>query len=277
MLRQIQKRIKIEKHTTMNDDELKTDGDLQQELLKAKAEIKFLKELRELEGIRYRLISHDLKNPFMVILGFLEIMTDSRFNFSDISNVKDNISLISDSAKTFFSFLTETLPNTIDFSKMKQFNPQKINLSNLVSDISVAQIMVAKKKNVNLSSLIDKDIEVYSDIFMLTSILNNLVSNSIKFSNENGAVVLDATVSDDIISISVKDCGIGMSGDICSKIFDPEFTISREGTNGEKGTGFGLVATKFLIEKCGGSIDIESIKGKGTTVIFTIPCHLESN
>ena len=160
---------------------------------------------------------------------------------------------------------------------MKQFSPQNINLSDLVSDISIAQIMVAKKKNINLSSLIDKDIKVYSDIFMLKSILNNLVSNAIKFSNENGAVVLDAIVLDSIISISVKDCGIGMSEDICSKIFDSEFTISRDGTNGEKGTGFGLVATKFLVEKCGGNINIESIKGNGTTAIFTIPCHLDPN
>ncbi|OQY38588.1 MAG: hypothetical protein B6229_05585 [Spirochaetaceae bacterium 4572_7] len=202
-------------------------------------------------------------------------MTDDNFDFSDTDNVKRKISWIFKSSNTFFSFLTEMLPNSIDFSEMKQFSPQKIDLSDLVSDICVAQIMVAKKKNINLSSLIDKDIEVYSDIFMLKSIINNLVSNAIKFSHENGTVVLNAVVSDNIIFISVKDCGIGMSDDICSKIFDSEFTISRDGTNGEKGTGFGLVATKFLVEKCGGSIDIESIKGKGTTASFTIPCHIE--
>ena len=106
---------------------------------------------------------------------------------------------------------------------------------------------------------------------MIRTILRNLISNAIKFSNKNGSVITSASVADKKVEFSVFDNGIGMTKETIAKLFRLDVNFSTRGTENEKGTGLGLILCKEFVEKHGGKIWVESEPGKGSTFKFTIP------
>jgi len=106
---------------------------------------------------------------------------------------------------------------------------------------------------------------------MLNSILINLISNGIKFTNRGGEVCISARRKGKSIEITVKDNGIGMDEDTLFKLFQLNVKKSRPGTENESGTGLGLFITQKYVEKNGGTLDAFSEINKGTTFILTLP------
>ena len=106
---------------------------------------------------------------------------------------------------------------------------------------------------------------------MIQSIIQNLVSNAIKFTECKGKIIIKAVKKDDFIEISVKDDGIGIDAKDIYKLFRIDVQFTKLGTAKERGTGLGLNLCKELVEKHGGKIWAESEVGKGTTFTFTIP------
>jgi len=106
---------------------------------------------------------------------------------------------------------------------------------------------------------------------MFSTVFRNLVSNAIKFTRENGNISILTRKKDDFCEISVKDNGVGISGENIQKIFRIDSNHSTLGTIGEKGTGLGLVLCKEFIEKNNGKIWVESVVGKGSQFTFTLP------
>jgi signal transduction histidine kinase len=105
---------------------------------------------------------------------------------------------------------------------------------------------------------------------MLKTVIRNLCSNAIKFTQEKGCILITCKNEDDLVKIYVKDDGMGLSEDRKNKLFDGT-GYTTLGTNGEKGTGFGLPMCKEMIEKMNGTIEVESEGlGKGTTFIITL-------
>ena len=105
---------------------------------------------------------------------------------------------------------------------------------------------------------------------MTKSVLRNLISNAIKFSEKDGVVSINAVMRNDTLEVKIKDTGIGIPHNNIQYLFNIDKNISRCGTAGEKGTGLGLVLCKELIEKQGGFLGIESEEGKGSTFHFTL-------
>ena len=106
---------------------------------------------------------------------------------------------------------------------------------------------------------------------MLKTVLRNLVTNAIKFTNKGGVITINAEQADSNLAISVHDKGIGIAPDNLAKLFDITEVISTSGTAEETGTGLGLLICKEFVEKHGGEIWVESEVGKGSRFIFTIP------
>ena len=106
---------------------------------------------------------------------------------------------------------------------------------------------------------------------MLRSILQNLISNAIKFTKAEGKISVSAKSNDDFIEIKVKDTGIGLAENDIQKLFKLDEHFSRKGTSDESGTGLGLLLVKDLIEKHGGKISVKSELDVGTSFIFTLP------
>jgi signal transduction histidine kinase len=116
---------------------------------------------------------------------------------------------------------------------------------------------------------------VYADSLMLRSILQNIVTNAIKFTpNGKGVVRVSAQPLNSMIEVCVEDTGVGMSSDVRERLIE-NFDITVPGTNQEKGSGLGLLLVKDFVAQHGGSIAIDSEQGRGTCFKFTIPKYEE--
>ena len=154
-----------------------------------------------------------------------------------------------------------------------EVNTEKVNLLDLANEnMSIFQVM-AEKKGVKLESKINNKLHAYIDKNMISTVIRNLLSNSIKFTNINDSVFLEAKANNDFIEIRVADTGIGISESNIDKIFNIDSNISTQGTAEESGTGLGLIISHEFVEKNGGTIIVKSEEGKGTEFMFTVPVY----
>ncbi len=133
---------------------------------------------------------------------------------------------------------------------------------------------LAAQKNISIENETPVDIEIYGDPFMMQSILQNLISNAIKFTPNGGNITIEGRVKEGVeglVEVRVNDSGIGMTEEIRKSIFDESKTVTTEGTSEEKGSGLGLKLVKYFVNKQGGTIWVESEPGKGSCFAFTVP------
>jgi len=133
----------------------------------------------------------------------------------------------------------------------------------------------AQRKEINLISEIQEDIELVTDINMLNTVFRNIISNAIKFTPHNGTIKIKAETVDTKTRISVADTGVGISEENIQRILDSKQHFSRLGTSKEKGSGLGLLLSKELIELYDGSISIHSLIDHGTTVTIEFPLNFQ--
>jgi signal transduction histidine kinase len=130
---------------------------------------------------------------------------------------------------------------------------------------------MSKSKNITLQNNITFDLYAYCDINMINTVLRNLISNAIKFTQPWGSINVTAMDEIDQVKISVQDTGIGISNDNLHRLFNLTEYFSTQGTNKEGGTGLGLILCKEFVEKHGGKISVETELKKGSIFSFTIP------
>ena len=173
--------------------------------------------------------------------------------------------------------------NLLQFSRFQmgklEYQPEKLNLSTIVhNNVKVVQGN-AVKKQLAISVEVEPDFDVLADEDMVNSIIQNLVSNSIKFTPKGGKIKVIAKKlkkpdETNFIEICVEDTGIGMTSMEMDKIIQDHLT-SKPGTEKEYGTGLGLLLVKEFVNKNGGKIFIQSTPKKGTKFSFTLPIFSE--
>ncbi len=131
----------------------------------------------------------------------------------------------------------------------------------------------AKNKNITIANKINDNFIAFADEKMLKTILRNLISNAIKFTPQNGEIIVSAKTKDNEVEISIKDNGIGISENDIKKLFRIDIHHTTIGTSNESGTGVGLILCEELVNKNGGKIWVESELGKGSNFIFTLPLN----
>ena len=221
-----------------------------------------------------RILAHDLKSPFTSLIGFSELLLNNLESLDD-DTIKEYISIINETSSKTFGLLEEILLWLNAQSGNLKFEPSRIEIQELVSNIISDLKLLAEPKEILLVSNISGEIYANADPNMLRTILRNLISNSIKFTNYKGKISINAETADNEIIITVSDNGIGISEDSIKTIFDSIQLNSRVGTGGEKGTGLGLTICKEFVEKHGGKIWVESQVGVGSNFKFTIPLNKE--
>ncbi|MBN2862485.1 MAG: HAMP domain-containing histidine kinase [Bacteroidales bacterium] len=219
------------------------------------------------------ILSHDLRSPFSSILCALEIVKDNLNNFNKCEIV-NYIDIASNSANNTLNLLDNLLAWTIAQNNGKSFNPVKINLRGLVKDEIDTMNVQANQKQIMLNHSIAPSLNIAADLQMIRTVLRNLISNAIKYTNTGGEINIIALEREQYVEIAVKDNGIGISRVVQRNLFKNDGFHSGTGTNNEKGTGLGLLLCKEFIELHGGDIRIESKQGKGCKVIFTIPQYV---
>ena len=155
------------------------------------------------------------------------------------------------------------------------FEPQKLNFGTICTEVIENMRETANTKNITINQFLADEIIIFADKNMLNTVLRNLVSNSIKFTNKNGRIDIYAEANHTNAIIIVSDNGIGIEPDTKNKLFDISQILSTEGTENEKGTGLGLILCKDFVGKHGGKIWVESEVGKGSDFKFTLPLNQE--
>ena len=230
-------------------------------------------ELREANRTKdklFSIIAHDLRGPLGSILGLSELLSED-VQSQDVKAIDIKSSAIHQSLVETNSLLNNLLQWAATQLQHLEFRPEWLHLVELITEVEDQLSFQATKKNLRIKSMVDSSVQLFGDPDMLKSILRNLVSNSIKFSNQNGEIIISASVKETGTEISVRDTGIGMKQEIVDKLFELEANISRPGTMGEKGTGLGLILAKEFVEKHGGEISVNSEADKGSDFRFTIP------
>jgi two-component system sensor histidine kinase/response regulator len=216
------------------------------------------------------ILGHDLKNPFNNILGFSEILNDEieSLNKEEIKDIAKNINK---SAR----FTNKLLEDILIWAKMQQgkipFEPQNLSFTDICRDTLEILNQAASAKNISVNCLAADQLNVFADNEMLKSVLRNLVSNAIKFTNNGGAIYINAKQDSENVTISVSDNGIGIPPDNLAKLFDISQVLTTTGTAQETGTGLGLLLCKEFVERHGGKIWVESEEDKGSDFKFTLP------
>ncbi len=219
----------------------------------------------------FSIIAHDLRSPFTAILGLTEMISDE-FDSMDRNEVKDILIELQRSAGNLYKLLDNLLEWAMIRRNKKPFNPTGILLYDLVKQSVQTMHENARGKSLDVYIDIAKNIQVYADRNMLEVIVRNLFSNATKFTYNGGHINISAEqTSDDFITLSVSDNGIGIPAEMLGKIFSISERNNRRGTRGEPSSGLGLLLCSEFVEKNGGIISVVSIEGKGSTFSFTIP------
>ena len=217
------------------------------------------------------IISHDLRGPFNIVLGNAQLLIKELDRLSK-PDIKGTTYSIYSGARAAYNLLE----NLLTWSQMQgaggiEFRPEPIELRGLAHETLEVLEQTAAQKEIGVRNLIAPGLWVQADRHMLETVIRNLASNALKFTPRGGQVTLAARADSAVVTVSVKDTGIGISPADIAKLFrlDPQHTTL--GTEKERGSGLGLIICKEMVEQNGGQISVESELGAGTTVEFTVP------
>jgi signal transduction histidine kinase len=218
----------------------------------------------------FSIIAHDLKSPFNAILGFSNLLMN-QVKENDYEGIEKYAEIIQQSSMRAIELLMNLMEWTRSQGGRMEFNPEFVEMSQMIKDIVELLIDTANQKSITINLRIPKALPVIADKAMISTVLRNLISNAIKFTNQSGEILLAADQKGDELLVFVKDNGVGMEQHDIDRLFKIDEIYSKSGTLKEKGTGLGLIFCKDFIEKHNGKIWLESEKGVGSTFYFSIP------
>ncbi|MCK3683711.1 HAMP domain-containing sensor histidine kinase [Maribellus sp. YY47] len=254
-----------ENYKTINKQKILLERNLKQ----LEEDEKKLKELNATKDKFFSIIAHDLKNPFNVLIGISDLLRTN----SDIKNSKDFETLIEGMFQTATSGYN-LLENLLEWSRTQtgnlQFDPQPFYINKVLSTNEILFKEAAKSKNLTINWPSNREM-VVADFNMVNFIFRNLLNNAIKFSYEGDTIDVSVSANGKMLECSIRDHGMGMDENTLQKLFKVEYSIQKDGTANEKGTGLGLILCKEFVEKNGGEIRVSSTPGEGSLFSFSLP------
>ena len=219
----------------------------------------------------FSIVAHDLKGPFMPVLGNAELLSE----MADLLP-PDELKIMGQSIYRSANNTLNLLENLLQWSRLQmghmEYNPERLNLHEIAEQSVQLLLGNAQDKGIKLYTTISDTVFVYTDPFMLDTVIRNLTSNALKFTLKAGEVRIEATPFDaNFIEIAVADTGVGMTKEVQQKLFRFDEPITTLGTAQEKGTGLGLIICQEMVSTGSGKIWVESKVGQGSTFKFTIP------
>jgi|GEM_PF-2684902 len=226
-----------------------------------------LKQLNETKDKFFSIIAHDIRNPLSVIIGIASLVKDKEIKLNDNEYDELNAEILN-SAVNLNDLLQNLLLWSLAQRDLISFNPEHINLKGIVEHIISLFKLNANHKQININLQIASDLVIYADLNMLSTILRNLISNSIKYSYLNSEININAFENHDSVTIEIIDHGIGMTEEQIESLMKKEKSFSAPGTLNEKGTGLGLILVHELLGYHEGKVEINAQINKGTAFIL---------
>ncbi|WP_462253280.1 ATP-binding protein [Ekhidna sp.] len=229
-----------------------------------------LERLNETKDKFFSIISHDLRGPVSSLFGVSGLIR----HFVKEKDTKQLLEM-ADHMETSVERLSNLLDNLLNWAMQQQGHfpnvPEKVDISDMIEEIIGMFSNMANGKQIHLTSEINEPIFLWVDRNSIHTIFRNLINNSIKFTPDEGSIVLQARLDAEMAEISITDSGVGMSQSKLDKLFNLNGEGATYGTAGEKGLGLGLQLVKEFMDMNNGEISAQSEENKGTTFIVRLP------
>ncbi len=261
------------------DQTIKKLDEQYRDLQNSKEELEHsFKKLQEMDKLKDEFLantSHELRTPLNGIIGIGESLLDGvAGKLNDIC--RQNINMVVASSKRLASLISDIL----DFSKLKEkgisIKPESLDIKEVASEMIAFCRVLVKRKDLQMINECPENLFVKADKNRLLQIFTNLINNAIKFTHQ-GQIIVKATLQDSFVCVSVQDSGIGISPANQKKIFKPFEQADGSISRSYGGTGLGLAITNKLVQLHGGTLELESEEGKGSTFAFTLPMAKKVN
>ncbi len=236
---------------------------------------------KEIEGLKYQFIanvSHELRTPLVAIEKSVSLILSKATG--EISETQNEFLSI---AERNLKRLTLLINDLLDLSKLEErkafLKLEKTDLGAIIADSVQSLHNWAATKFIQLNKSVSPDlIRVDVDPNKIIQVLNNLIGNAIKFTPENGSIIVEAVhdKQEGVVKVSVADTGKGIAAQDLDKVFEKFYQAGERNTSDVKGTGIGLAIVREIVELHKGKVWVESELGKGTRFIFTIPIWLQT-
>lgn len=218
----------------------------------------------------FSIIAHDLKSPMSGLLALSKMFAEEAENMT-MKELQEVASVMCKSTERLHALLENLLHWALVQQGLMSFSPKRLNLHELVHGSIESLRSVAGLKRITIQNNIPEKLEIVADQSMITTVVRNFVSNALKYSSSGGLVTISGFRNDDMVEVAVRDTGTGLDQQTQAHLFVLDQKTTRPGTQGEHGTGLGLILCKEFIEKHGGEIRVESEVGQGTVFYFTLP------
>ena len=233
-----------------------------------------LTELNAAKDKFFSIIAHDLRNPTFTLKLLLHQLVKDYSSYSK-QEVMHYLTGLEDATENLHVLLEDLLL----WSKTQWgglvSHSERIHLKSVVDDKILQCQSAANTKDIEIKSTVCKDVYVNADEMMLKTVVLNLLTNAIKFTNDHGIIEITETASDKFIQVSIKDSGTGMDETELNKLFYIDHSVTLKGCDHEEVNGLGLILCKEFTERNGGEITVKSEKEKGSTFSFTVRKDLE--
>ncbi len=218
-------------------------------------------------------VSHDLRSPLNAILGFTEMMKERVFGQLGDPHYDDYVVGINESGTLILNLVNDIL----DISKIEagkyELVEEVVDITNCIKASVTMHTMQAETKNIRLNHTMDQTpLRLFGDEKAINQILNNLISNAIKFTHSDGEITVNSWICDtEKLNVQVSDTGMGMSREDIDKALSPYGQVDRKQARKHEGTGLGLYLCCQLVDLHSGELSFDSEVGKGTTVTVRFP------
>lgn len=253
------------------DDELTGLADNINTMLSELEEVS--EEMEEINATKDRffsIIAHNLKGPFISLKSSSSLIREALEEGDE-----EQIHTVLNELDTVTTNAFDLLNNLLEWSRLQnrtiQVEPEDVNLRFMIEKSLFLFAEKLRSKDLKVRNLVEAEVYIRVDYNMFETVMRNLLSNAIKFTPRGGEITLSAKEGKETTEVVLKDTGIGINPDHLGKLFVIDKTFSRPGTEGEKGTGFGLVLCKDFIETNKGTLRVASEAGVGTKIHITLP------
>ncbi|MEP0293794.1 MAG: tetratricopeptide repeat-containing sensor histidine kinase [Reichenbachiella sp.] len=218
----------------------------------------------------FSIVAHDLRAPVGNIKAFIELILSNQKNYDHQETMTIMARLGTQSASVFnilenlFAWANSQRQNIVLNASSQPLNHAIESNINLLKDS-------AKAKNISITNKVNSELAAFYDLMLISTVVRNLLANAVKFTHENGEIIINAEEVEQYVQVSITDSGVGIDPKKVKSIFDPEVYETTLGTNSERGSGLGLKLSHEFVTKHNGKIWVESEVDKGSKFVFTLP------
>lgn len=242
------------------------------EALGALAVIRDVTHIKQLERMRENFVAnvtHELKTPLTSIIGYIDLLRSKRRSTEEAEQFYEIIEIEADRLQFLISDLLEL--SEIQSGDIQHAKNEMVYFYPVIDEIFVDLDHMAAKSNISLNLDVDPDFFIRANESRIKQLMTNLITNAIKYNKENGEVWVTSSQERGRNVIIVRDTGIGIPQEDLPRIFERFYRVSKSRSRALGGTGLGLAIVKHIVSLYGGSVQVDSKLGEGTSFILTFP------